>query len=169
MLPSRRSKTMLRAPRTASLAASPLLQRGSNEAAGVYAAWPGSVRAQPVTMTVIGLRSSGSQQFDEFRLTGLRQGLNEAGYVEGRNIANPARSLPSDVEEHLPAMRIELAGLQRLGAGYVRRLRRLVRGARQGPLAPSVYFHRLKALGGGAFQIFRGIQSRNTGVLSSIE
>jgi len=36
------------------------------------------------------------------------------------------------------------------------------------PLAPSVYFHRLKALGGGAFQIFRGIQSRNTGVLSSI-
>ena len=33
--------------------------------------------------------SSGSQQFDEFRLTGLRQGLNESGYVEGRNIANP--------------------------------------------------------------------------------
>jgi len=45
------------------------------------AAWPVSVRAQQVTMTVIGLRSSGSQQFDEFRLTGLRQGLNEAGYV----------------------------------------------------------------------------------------
>jgi hypothetical protein len=45
------------------------------------AAWPVSVRAQQVTMTVIGLRSGGSQQFDEFRLTGLRQGLDEAGYV----------------------------------------------------------------------------------------
>src|SRR5262249_30908274 len=33
----------------------------------------------------------------------------------------------------------------------------------------AVYFHRLKALGGGVFQIFRGIQSWNTGVLSSIE
>ena len=36
---------------------------------------------------MIGFLSSGSQQFDEFRLTGLRQGLNEGGYVEGRNIA----------------------------------------------------------------------------------
>ena len=70
---------MLRAPRTASLAASPLLRRMKRRE--FIAAWPVSVRAQQVTMTVIGLRSSGSQQFDEFRLTGLRQGLDEAGYV----------------------------------------------------------------------------------------
>ena len=51
---------------------------------------------------------------------------------EGETSPIPAGTLPSDVEEHLPATRIELAGLQRLGAGYVRRLRRFVRGARQG-------------------------------------
>jgi len=37
------------------------------------------------------------------------------------------------------------------------------------PLTPSVYFHRLKALGGACLSNFPGIQSRNTGVLSNIE
>jgi hypothetical protein len=34
-------------------------------------------------MPVIGFLSSGSQQFDEFRLTGLRQGLMKAAMLRG--------------------------------------------------------------------------------------
>jgi len=71
---------------------------------------------------------------------------------EGETSPIPAGTLPSDVEEHLPATRIELAGLQRLGAGYVR-LRRLVRGARQGTV--------------GAVRLLPQAQSPRRGCLSN--
>ena len=45
------------------------------------AVWPLGARAQQPTMPVIGLLS-GIPQLDAFR-----QGLNEIGYVEGRNVA----------------------------------------------------------------------------------
>jgi len=52
------------------------------------AAWPVGARAQPSsTRPVIGYLSSGSQESDIFRITGLRHGLNDAGYIEGRNVA----------------------------------------------------------------------------------
>jgi putative ABC transport system substrate-binding protein len=55
------------------------------EIVGAAAAWPPAARAQQPTMPVIGYLSLGSRESDSYRLTGLRQGLNETGYVEGRN------------------------------------------------------------------------------------
>jgi putative ABC transport system substrate-binding protein len=48
--------------------------------------WPLAARAQQPTMPVIGYLNNGSPESDAPRLTGLRRGLNQSGYVEGRNL-----------------------------------------------------------------------------------
>ncbi len=58
---------------------------------GGAAAWPVAARAQ--TMPVIGILSSGSPESDAPRLIPFRQGLNEIGYVEGRNVAIEYRGM----------------------------------------------------------------------------
>jgi putative ABC transport system substrate-binding protein len=52
---------------------------------GAAAAWPLAARAQQPSMPVIGYLNNGSPESDASRLTGLRRGLNQSGYVEGRN------------------------------------------------------------------------------------
>jgi putative tryptophan/tyrosine transport system substrate-binding protein len=52
---------------------------------GGAAAWPLAARAQQ-PIPVIGYLNLGSPESDARRLTGLRRGLNETGYVEGRNL-----------------------------------------------------------------------------------
>ncbi len=54
---------------------------------GGAAAWPLAARAQQATMPVIGLLSSRSAAIDAPLITVIRQGLNEAGFVEDRNVA----------------------------------------------------------------------------------
>jgi len=49
------------------------------------AAWPLAARAQQSAIPVIGYLNNGSPESDVPRLTGLRRGLNQSGYVEGRN------------------------------------------------------------------------------------
>ena len=49
---------------------------------GGAAAWPLAARAQQPAMPVIGYLNFGSPESDTSRLTGLRRGLNETGYVE---------------------------------------------------------------------------------------
>ena len=53
---------------------------------GGAAAWPVAARAQQPALPVIGYLNFGSPESDTPRLTGLRQGLNQTGYVEGRNL-----------------------------------------------------------------------------------
>jgi putative ABC transport system substrate-binding protein len=51
------------------------------------AMWPVAARAQQPATPVIGFLSLGWQESDALRLTGLRRGLNDTGYVEGQNLA----------------------------------------------------------------------------------
>src|SRR6266404_4259584 len=53
---------------------------------GGAAAWPLAARAQQATMPVVGYLNLASPESDASRLTGLRRGLIETGYVEGRNL-----------------------------------------------------------------------------------
>jgi putative tryptophan/tyrosine transport system substrate-binding protein len=54
--------------------------------AGAAATWPRAARAQQPAMALIGL-INGTHQDDRW-LSAIRQGLKEAGYIEGRNVAS---------------------------------------------------------------------------------
>src|SRR5262249_22026939 len=53
---------------------------------GAAAAWPLAARAQQ-SMPVVGVLYSGSLEMFETLISAFRKGLNEQGYVEGRNLA----------------------------------------------------------------------------------
>src|SRR6185295_15858861 len=54
---------------------------------GAAAAWPVAARAQPSVMPVIGLlRSTAAEDFARY-VTAFREGVGEAGFVEGQNVA----------------------------------------------------------------------------------
>ena len=54
---------------------------------GAAAAWPGVAQGQQPMLPVIGYLHSRSPETEGSSLTGFRQGLREAGYVEGQNVA----------------------------------------------------------------------------------
>src|SRR5262245_12341929 len=54
---------------------------------GGAAAWPLAARAQQPAMPVVGWLGSESREAEDLMIVPFRQGLNEAGYVEGQNLA----------------------------------------------------------------------------------
>jgi putative ABC transport system substrate-binding protein len=72
---------------------------------GGAAAWPRAARAQQPAMALIGLLSGTHR--DDRELRALGQGLNEAGYIEGRNVAIKYRSAGGEFDR-LPALAAEL-------------------------------------------------------------
>jgi putative ABC transport system substrate-binding protein len=72
---------------------------------GAAAAWPLAARGQQPTVALVGLLT-GSQQDDRW-LGALRQGLKEAGYIEGRNVAIKHRSADGHFDR-VPALAAEL-------------------------------------------------------------
>ena len=53
---------------------------------GAAAAWPLAARAEQQQLPVIGILSSRSRATDALLLAVIRQGLNDTGFVEGRNV-----------------------------------------------------------------------------------
>jgi putative ABC transport system substrate-binding protein len=70
---------------------------------GAAGAWPLTLHAQKTPIPVVGYLSESSPESDLARITGLRRGLSEAGYVEGRTVTIEYRWAANQVDQ-LPVL-----------------------------------------------------------------
>jgi putative tryptophan/tyrosine transport system substrate-binding protein len=78
---------------------------------GSAAAWPLAARAQQTALPVIGFLHSGAADQYVERLVVFRKGLDQAGLVEGRNVAVEFRWADAQVDR-LPALAADLVQRQ---------------------------------------------------------
>jgi putative tryptophan/tyrosine transport system substrate-binding protein len=74
---------------------------------GAAAAWPLAARAQQPVVPAIGYLSIGSSESDATRLIGLRQGLHEIGFMEGRDLTIDYRWAENEADR-LPTLAADL-------------------------------------------------------------
>ena len=78
---------------------------------GGAAAWPLTAGAQQSAMPVVGVLYSGSPEMLDTLIFAFRQGLNEMGYVEGRNVTLELR-LAEGQYDRLPSLAADLVRRQ---------------------------------------------------------
>ncbi|HXQ82595.1 MAG TPA: ABC transporter substrate-binding protein [Xanthobacteraceae bacterium] len=72
---------------------------------------PLAARAQQTAVPVVGFLGPGSAVTDAFRVTAIRQGLNESGYVDGQNVTIEYH-WAEDRHDRLPALATDLVRRQ---------------------------------------------------------
>src|ERR1700726_4965665 len=78
---------------------------------GASVAWPLVARSQQPALPVIGFLGTRASGDDSYLLAAFRQGLQEAGYIEGQNVAIEYR-FAENRYDRLPALATELGGRQ---------------------------------------------------------
>src|SRR6266436_4434136 len=78
---------------------------------GAAVALPLAARSQQAALPVVGYLNFGSPESDASRLTGLRRGLSQTGYVEGRNLVVEYRWAGNQADR-LSALAADLVQLQ---------------------------------------------------------